>query len=350
MFTSKNIDVFTPRNFERMGMLKGKRWYESAGGLGLFKPQRNEFGDKKVFCGNHYGEVIGYILSIGSTVRVCKAELACLSKYYPNIHKERNHGTPIEKVGCITYSQLERNQELEHGKIIIDNFTYSNKDYYNELTKDDKKFSDDSNDNLEVILASIEYRTREFYRSQRDCQQNCIEKQVKENRYRAIQMIVYDCLYGNNDRHDENWAMVKDCYGKNISMYPLYDNERIFGLYENQNTIEKALKNNNVEEISENILFSRMRVPGEKKKHSSYKDVLQYMMYNYAEDTKKAINELLNVNPPEKIKMYLEFCEGLPSCYVEFGLKMFEIRYEFAKKLCLNKVMSDYPMGDFNLM
>ena len=71
-----------------MGMLKGKRWYESSDGIfGLFKPQRTEFGDKKVFCANHYGELLGYVLSIGSTIPTCKVELAHLSKYYSNIHK-----------------------------------------------------------------------------------------------------------------------------------------------------------------------------------------------------------------------------------------------------------------------
>ena len=51
MFKFKNIDSFTAGRFERMGMLKGKRWYtgiqeisedEHEFSLVLFKPKRKE--------------------------------------------------------------------------------------------------------------------------------------------------------------------------------------------------------------------------------------------------------------------------------------------------------------------
>ena len=131
MFKFKNIDSFTAGRFERMGMLKGKRWYtgmqktsdgENEFSLVLFKPKRKEHGDKKVFCANHYGELVGYLLALGSRTPACKVELAHLSRYYENIHKERNNGTPEEKDGCISYSHLERGELLHHGKLVVDEY------------------------------------------------------------------------------------------------------------------------------------------------------------------------------------------------------------------------------------
>ena len=132
MFEFKNIDRFIPGRFERMGMLKGKRWYtgfepkdEEPGNeayLVLFKPKRKEYGDRKIFCANHYGEFIGYLLAIGSRTPACKVELASLSKYYENIYKERNCATPEQKNGCISYCNLENGEVLHHGQLVIDEY------------------------------------------------------------------------------------------------------------------------------------------------------------------------------------------------------------------------------------
>ena len=145
-------------------------------------------------------------------------------------------------------------------------------------------------------------------------------------------MIIYDCLYGNNDRHDENWAMVKNMDGTDISLYPLYDNERVLGLYENIRTVESSLEKNSVEEDSEKTLFSRMTVPGQNAISSSYKDVLNHIISNYSE-VGELIETHLKGNPPMKVRMYLDSCENLPKSYVEYGMKMYESRFNFAKEL-----------------
>lgn len=334
MFNSRNIDSFVPGRFETMGELKGKRWYldTKESKIGLFKPKRYEFRDRKVFCANHYGEFIGYILALYGEVPACKVELAHLSEYYPNIHKQINKGTPIEKDGCITYSSLKKGRELEHGKTVIDIAKYNRED------KTERKNAND-NDNLEVVLDSIETRTRIFYKNISECPQDYIELKVRENRRKAIQMMIYDCLYGNYDRHDENWAMRRD--DSHIEMYPLYDNERVLGLYENQNFIEKALKEQKVEEISEEVLFSRMKIPEESNKNSSYKEVLKYLMSNYKAETEETLEKLLKYNTPDRVNSYLKFCEGLPSCYIDFGTIMYKSRYDFARNLCRSKTANE---------
>lgn len=344
MYTFKNIDSYKPGRFERVGMLKGKRWYtnifENNNSQNvLFKPKRLEFGDRHVFCANHYGEFVFYELVKDTSVPICPVSLARLSKYFPHIHKERNGGTPIEKDGCISCSLLGDEDILEAGSVIMNKF----EDFKNQF---------ESEDDLELFLKTIELRTKNFYKeyyggyrkflpekyksfAKNELSEEYILDKIEENRKHAIQMIVVDCLYGNNDRHSDNWSMVQKVSDDkvDIELYPLYDNERAFGLYENQRTIEQAIRDNNVEEISEKMLFSRMSVPGEEKKRSTYKDVLKYLMEHYPEETEEALKEQLQVNKPQKVKRVLELCEGLPQCYIDFGTKMYEKRYDFAKEL-----------------
>lgn len=343
MFDFKNIDSFTPGKFEAKGMLKGKRWYRSprteGGNLSLFKPKRTERGNKKIFCGNHYGELIGYELAKRAEKPACKVELAHLSKYFPDIHKERNKGNPIEQDGCISYSELEPNSELIAGEVIIEWFEMHFPEEYNKITKNDSRRLYKS-DNIELILAATEAKLRASCANEVDSE--TLEKKVKENREALIDMMIYDCLYGNNDRHDENWSIEKN--DKLFSIYKLYDNERVLGLYENQDVIENAVQTGSVESVSDDILFSRMKIPGERKKNSTYKDVLKYLMENYTNETNKSIKEYLEANSPETIYELLHLCEGLPKCYKEFGYLTYKSRYEFAKQLCkdLENLKTDF--------
>ena len=333
MFEFKNIDAYVPGRFERMGMLKGKRWYtgkleDNKIVLVLFKPRRKEYGDKKVFSANHYGEVAGYLLALSSGTFACKAELAHLSQYYENIHKVRHGGTPEEKDGCITYSNLERGEILHHGKSVVE-------DYIRDVQNPEYDIVRNYENKIDICIAAIEDATRKYYKkSPKEFSDEYIEEKVAENRKAALNMIVYDCLYGNNDRHDENWAMVKNIDGTGISLYPLYDNERVLGLYENIRTIENSVEMNSVEDDSERLLFSRMRVPKEEGCNSSYREVLRYLISTYSE-TEELIRAHLNGNSPQVVRSYLESLSGLPKVYIEYGTAMYESRYNFAKSLVL---------------
>ena len=87
MYSFKNIDDYTPGAFERIGQLRGKRWYYSQGKTGLFKPRRFEHGDRKVFCANHYGEFMGYVLAQAANIDACPVELAHLERFYEHYYK-----------------------------------------------------------------------------------------------------------------------------------------------------------------------------------------------------------------------------------------------------------------------
>ena len=332
MFNFRNIDEFIPYKFEKIGELKGKRWYidSSDHRMGLFKPKRYEFKDKSVFCANHYGEFIGSILAVQVGIETCEAELAHLSKYYSNIHKEINNGTPEEKDGCIIYNQLPKGNILESGKITIERFKTKYKDQFKELTQNDMNRLK-VNDNIELVLTAIESNVRDLYRMVGTYTEAYIQTKVQEVKKKVIQMVVYDSLYGNYDRHDENWSIYYN--NDKIDLYPLYDNERVLGLYENQDFIENILKEENMEQIVDRKFFSRMRVPGEKKKYSSYKDILGYLIKKYPQETGETLRTQLERNTPQHVRKCLEDCEGLPSVYVDFGTQMHTYRNNFARGL-----------------
>lgn len=334
MFEFRNIDGFIPYKFEKVGMLKGKRWYidSEEDKMGLFKPKRYEFKDRKVFCANHYGEVIGSALGGDADTPVCKAELVHLSKYYANIHKERNHATPKEKDGCIIYSQLGRGDTLEAGKMTIERFKEKYRESYQRIIKHDK-YAAYVNDNVELVLASSISRVADFYRMSGKYSEKFIQAKIQQTRKRVIEMVIYDCLYGNYDRHDENWSM--HLKGNNdIDLYSLYDNEKVLGLYENQHFIEGTLlETENMERKAEEKFFSRMHVPGETKKNSTYKDMLVYLMSTYPQETMEMLGKQLSKITTESIRKLLQECEGLPSVYVDFGTQMYTYRNAFAKEL-----------------
>ena len=159
-----------------------------------------------------------------------------------------------------------------------------------------------------------------------------IQAKMQQLRKRMIEMIVYDCLYGNYDRHDENWSMHLQASG-DIDLYPLYDNEKVLGLYENQNFIQDTLRDEEVEKKAEEKFFSRMHVPGEDKKNSTYKEMLEYLMNTYPQETREMLQKQLSRHTAESIRKRLEECDGLPSVYVDFGTQMYTYRNAFAKEL-----------------
>ena len=136
-------------------------------------------------------------------------------------------------------------------------------------------------------------------------------------------------------RHDENWSMqIKG--NENIDLYSLYDNERVLGLYENQNFVEDILKNQEVEKEIDEKFFSRMHVPGETKKNSTYKEMLEYLINTYPQETREILQKQLSIHTTESIRNLLEECEGLPRVYIELATQMYIYRNIFAKEVLEN--------------
>lgn len=92
-----------------------------------------------------------------------------------------------DKIGCISKAMFQRNEEefIEGVKLIIEN---------------EPNFKDYCKNNhflykIESALNSV--RLPEFKRI-------------------AVEMVLFDCIIGNSDRHSENWALIKNKIGQSI--------------------------------------------------------------------------------------------------------------------------------------
>lgn len=323
MYNFKNIDEYTPLNFERIGTLRGKRWYTNHGNTGLFKPRRFEYGDRKVFCANHYGEFMGYVLANALDLEVCPVELAHLTNFYEHYYKFKYNGTPYPRDGAISYRVGNNSTTITPGKVLIEKYSSQR----NEINLNIK--STKFNDQIVVVLDSIAKATEDFYH-EKGYNKNQTQEAIDRNVTNAVKMIVYDCAFGNNDRHDENWSVVttKD----DIRLYPLYDNERVLGLCENQKNVTQLINNPallnryNIKNLS-----SRMYEPNNLS--SSYKDVLDYMAKMYPDIVLPLLHKISKTITPNFISSTLDSMEGLPKEYVELGRQLYAERYFYINQL-----------------
>ena len=91
-----------------------------------------------------------------------------------------------------------------------------------------------------------------------------------------------------------------------------------------------------MEKKTDENFFSRMHVPGETKKNSTYKEMLEYLMNTYPQETREILQKQLSRHTAESIRKLLEECEGLPSVYVDFATQMYTYRNAFAKGVLQN--------------
>lgn len=58
-----------------------------------------------------------------------------------------------------------------------------------------------------------------------------------------LEMLIFDCLIGNNDRHDENWGLLYGATIKKLRLAPIYDNASCLTSGETEEKVEQLLKN-----------------------------------------------------------------------------------------------------------
>lgn len=343
MYSFRNIDSYIPKEYERAGALKDKLWFEDPKSIdpetskrvrGLFKPRRKEaYHPYELFCGNHYGEVAGYCLAKMINMPSCRAELV-------DVHTEKNpytRGDIKHKIGTMVYSRLRNREELIPGKIVVEGLKMDNPEKYEELSSSSRYYyGDANNNNIEIILASIENTMKKA---------GIPSHKIEEVKSKMIQMAIFDCAFGNNDRHDENWSM--SYIGKNretLDLYPAYDNERVLGLYENLDLISHAVNSEKVPEVSTEVLTSRIGFPGKPEKVKYY-ELLEYLGEHYPEVTKQTIQTILNNVSSKDVAQMLSEMEDLPPEYIEFGTLMFSERRKTLERVLSNIKYNEVSKG-----
>ena len=240
-----------------------KIWLTSNNLIGLFKfPKQNK--DGKITY-EHISEKLAYDIAIILKIPCARIDI----------------GTYNGRYGSMSYCINKENEELREGIAFISEI-YENYDI--------DKMVDLENDiyySLQMIFP--------------------IAKKLKCEQ-ELMQMIIFDALIGNTDRHHSNWAMLKSAnYGYKFS--PLYDNGSSLCCYISEADIDDILGKDTrrFRALVTTKSKSRIRIDKSKKKEPMFIDVLKYLFSSdkYRIYCKSIVKEIIMQMTENNIKKIL---------------------------------------------
>ena len=159
------------------------------------------------------------------------------------------------------------NSSLEHGASILSRYIMeSDNQWIDEL--DNKKTL-----KKEITILDIFKAIKDVFKK---------DYEVIKNDF--IDMILFDALTGNNDRHYYNWGVVRDINDVNNPYFsPIYDTAR--GLYWNLSdkkivSLHKNLKNNNNNQLENYVLKSKPKISIPDNSNCNHFDLVAYLVKN----------------------------------------------------------------------
>lgn len=350
-----NIDDRYVKNWpEYMGDIQPKYWFSNKNESVLVKRQHSQkvlgqTAKSKMF--NHYGEYFGYLLAQKSEIDACPVELI-------SVHDTKNKYSKTLHIypACASKKVLQPCQNMILGEMVVSSFESNYREKYRELlSKSNSSVSDvqsrmslDPYDNIDVVLGSIVAETIRYESRSGKCSSEQVKEDVKENLKSAIDMMVYDCMFGNNDRHSQNWAMYTDEENGKAKLYPLYDNERVLGLSIPVADLKRFVASGDLETKTEENELSRMGIA---PIHTgiSYKYVLEHLVNNYPEYALPAIQRITDKVTVQDIEEMYDSTKGivarsefsdeltseaeLPEEYKTYGVALYTQRRAFAREL-----------------
>lgn len=103
-----------------------------------------------------------------------------------------------------------------------------------------------------------------------------------------IDMVIFDLKFGNYDRGRDNWMLVQNAVTRQISLYPMYDNEAILAF-------DSALGFSSASEVAffnDSNKYPIIRPSDRSKGKSNYMDLLKYLLEKYPVQTRKATDKV----------------------------------------------------------
>lgn len=232
-----------------------KIWLKNpdTGKIGLFKFKKDEHTT------DHVSECLAYQLA-------CAIGLPC-AKFELGVYGGRE--------GSISYSIIENDNQILIEGISFINSIYPN--YNQDLIKDMESGDMYS---LEMIKRALDkYGLFEQF----------------------LRIPIFDYLIGNTDRHQSNWAILKD--GEKQEISPLYDNSSSLCAYVPDKKVLGYLGNDKMrwDSLVEKKSRSTIRRTASEKRAPTHLEVLIYIKENYYYETKDFVKKILRVMTKRKI-------------------------------------------------
>lgn len=355
-FVFDNIDgKYVKSRPEYMGDIQPKYWFLGQFDDILVKRQHSQKVNgqpqkSKMF--NHVGEYFGYLLAQKAGVKACPVSLITLHDYKNKYSKSKYLYT-----ACGSTRLLKPSQSMILGEGIVTNFMHKYPQKFKGIVEEElcspafKSYMQlNKEDNIDVIILSIITQTIEIEKQLGKRSKEQIESDVKENLRDAFDMVAYDCLFGNDDRHSQNWAMCVDAETGRLEMYPLYDNERVLGLSKPVAEMRKYVNEEYAPDITDRKSLSRM---GISPIHSglSYKMMLEHIVRKYPEYAIPSIQKIIDRVSEQDIENLYSSMKGitrrsqaaeeltendeLPLEYSVYGMELYSKRSQYARELLL---------------
>ena len=152
-----------------------------------------------------------------------------------------------------------------------------------------------------------------------------------------IEMMLFDFLIGNSDRHQSNWALLigmkkEPSFSVSIRQCPLYDNGSSLCCYVNSEELLHLLGNdkkrdkNRFEALVDTKSKSRIRIDGNQKKLPSHRSVVEYLFNNYSVAKEIAKGFLRNLTAERIDELLSEYSTEILSNDKKELIRMFLLR------------------------
>lgn len=276
--------------------------------FGYFKSQKgyNSKLQNKGDFANHYGEYIASIILKQLGKKACKVDLGIATI------RNRFNGKETPVKGSLSHFQLRQDEMMIPANIVIEDFKALYPKRYRELTERGRTNSEKNYTNIELILKAFEHKFRK----------NGQEQDIPAMRQELIDMCVFDILFANRDRHDENFGLRLGQETGRLSFYHLYDNEQILGMQEKSSAAKIYLSNEKeYEKFKETELTSCIGIPGKIQKIQA-RELLEYLLQNYPNETRVALEDFGRYKL-SNLEELLGVIDGLSQEHKDFAKKIF---------------------------
>jgi len=263
--------------------------------IGLFKYRKSEFTTE------HFSEKLAS--EIAKLIGIEAAEIE-IGKYH-------------SRIGTMSYQILENTFETRDDKMLIEGIRLINNFYpeYNKDTLYDRK-------NNKYYSISMIKKALESYELIK----------LFDN---VLEMMIFDFLIGNTDRHHSNWALVQN--NDEFIFCPLYDNGSSLCCYIHPDDLNDFLGNDHQRFMAlvDSKSTSRIRINGKLKKEPRHTEVLKYIHTNYNERVIDFNKNLVNILTDKKIN---ELVDSLGKDIISISRKKVIVKYLIEKRKILKNI------------